>query len=178
MGLVRFFFFFFYMLWPVLEVEGEKEVSGGGLPSWWWVWWVWGWIGSWVVALSVMGFANHAQFHFANHAPVSFKKSLTISRPIDYANNRGRLAFSTFYLLRLRCLFWVLAGRLGFFQGFFFFLLKGVRVKNGQIPQFCTICSKKALFRNYLVIYHFSSTWVWQTRVSRSTTTVAQFDLT
>ena len=32
-----FFFFFFYMLWPVLEVEGEKEVSGGGLPSWWWV---------------------------------------------------------------------------------------------------------------------------------------------
>ena len=79
-----------------------------------------GWIGSWVVALSVMGFANHAQFHFANHAPVSFKKSLTLARPIDCANNRGRLAFSTLYLLRLGCLFWVLAGRLGFLPRFFF----------------------------------------------------------
>ena len=47
-----------------------------------------GWIGSWVMALPVMGFANHAQYHFANHALVSFKKSLSIPRPIDYANNR------------------------------------------------------------------------------------------
>ena len=29
--------------------------------------------------------------------------------------------------------------------------------ENGQIPPFCKICSKKALFWNLLVIYHFSS---------------------
>ena len=28
--------------------------------------------------------------------------------------------------------------------------------ENGQIPPFCKICSKKALFWNLLVIYHFS----------------------
>ena len=50
-----------------------------------------GWIGSWVMALPVMGFTNHAQFHFANHALVSFKKSLTIPRRIDYANNRHNI---------------------------------------------------------------------------------------
>ena len=32
--------------------------------------------------------------------------------------------------------------------------------ENGQIPPFCKICSKKALFHNLLVIYHFSSTRV------------------
>ena len=35
--------------------------------------------------------------------------------------------------------------------------------ENGQIPPFCKICSKKALFQNLLVIYHFSATQVLQT---------------
>ena len=68
------------------------------LVSWWvwgrglW-WWVVGgvgfdecgcdWIVSWVMALPVMGFANHAL--------VPFKKSLTIPRRIDYANDRHNI---------------------------------------------------------------------------------------
>ena len=41
--------------------------------------------------------------------------------------------------------------------------------ENGQIPPFSEICSKKALFHNLLVIYHFSSTRVLQTRVLNGT---------
>ena len=41
--------------------------------------------------------------------------------------------------------------------------------QNSQIPRFDKICSKLALFRKYLVIYHFFSTRVSQNRVLNST---------
>ena len=41
------------------------------------------------------------------------------------------------------------------YRQYFFFLFFG---ENGQIPQFSKICSKKALFQNFLGKYHFYGT--------------------
>ena len=41
--------------------------------------------------------------------------------------------------------------------------------ENSQIPRFGKICGKLALFRKYLTIYHFFSTWVLQNWVLNNT---------
>ena len=41
--------------------------------------------------------------------------------------------------------------------------------ENSQIPYFGKICDKLALFRKYLVMYHFFCTWVSQNWVLNST---------
>ena len=68
-GFASFLFFFFLVVVSLMSVGLVGLVHELWLSQWWVL-------------------PNHAQLHFANHALVSFKKSLSIPRPIDYANNR------------------------------------------------------------------------------------------
>ena len=47
--------------------------------------------------------------------------------------------------------------------------------ENSQIPHFGKICGKLALFRKYLTIYHFFSTWVSQNWVLNSIRVLSEF---